>query len=75
MWVRPAITVSRCFLARPGQRRLDAGEVGLDQRQRLAHLQDEAGVHDVLGGGAPVHDSAPASPHCLASWLTRPTIG
>ena len=46
------------LLGERGERRVERGQVGLDQRQRIAHLQDSGGVHDVLGGGAPVHVAA-----------------
>ena len=39
----------------PGQRRRDGRHVALDQREPGAHLQHRRGVHDVLGGRAPVH--------------------
>ena len=39
-------------------------QIGLDERQRVPHLQDRGGVHDVLGGGAPMHIAA-----CLAALL------
>ena len=33
-------------------------QVGLDQRQAVAHLEHQRGVHDVLGGGAPMRPAA-----------------
>ena len=50
--------MSRCFCASAGERRLDGRQIGLDERQRVADLQHRGGVHDVLGGGAPVHVAA-----------------
>ena len=35
-----------------------AAEIGLDERQGVADLQHGRGVHDVLGGGAPVDVAA-----------------
>jgi hypothetical protein len=41
-----------------GQGAHDIGELGFDQRDRLAQLQHGRGIHDVLGGSAPVQIAA-----------------
>ncbi len=42
-------------LRQPGEQPAYCLDVTLDQRQGGADLQDHRGVHDVLGGGAPMH--------------------
>jgi hypothetical protein len=53
--VRPAIGVSRCFARQVGQDAAQLADVGVDDGQRVAHLQHVGAVHDVLGRRAPVH--------------------
>ena len=41
-----------------GQALVERGKIGLDEGERVPDLQDGGGVHDVLGGGAPVDVAA-----------------
>ncbi len=41
-----------------GEDAAQRGDIFLDDRKAVAHLQDDGGVHDVLRGRAPMHIAA-----------------
>ena len=55
--VRPMIGVARCSSASRASAAITCVQPPLEQRQRLAQLQDQGGVEDVLRGGAPMDEA------------------
>ena len=55
--------MSRCFRARRGQDLAQFADVGVDAVERIAHLERDGGVHDVLRGGAPMDVAAGFAAH------------